>query len=346
MTGLGTFADMMTVDEMSVVKVDTELPDEYLALIGCGVTTGAGAALFTAKVEPGSTVAVIGCGGVGQAVIQGARIAGAARIIAIDPVALKRDSALKLGATDVIDPTDGDAGRAGAGAHERPRRRLHVRGDRHARHGRAGVQHGAQRRHGRGGRRVEVRPEHRDPELPARTRGEAPARLRVRLGPGAPRLPEARRASSSRASSTSARWSRAPCTSTTSTTRSRRCRPARSSAASSSDRDRSSPGAGLGLRSVVRCGRTPRPGVRAGSPRPRRSSPIQSRNSGSSPSGSWCWLSWLRSASSLRSKTSVTSTNTVLRRAPSSSRPRSTVHGSRPSSSSSSGNANGLRESG
>jgi S-(hydroxymethyl)glutathione dehydrogenase / alcohol dehydrogenase len=108
MTGLGTFSDMMTVDEMSVVKVDTELPDEYLALIGCGVTTGTGAALFTAKVEPGSSAAVIGCGGVGQAVIQGARIAGAARIIAIDPVALKRDSALKLGATEVIDPSEGD----------------------------------------------------------------------------------------------------------------------------------------------------------------------------------------------------------------------------------------------
>ena len=108
MTGLGTFADMMTVDEMSLVKIETELPDEYLALIGCGVTTGTGAALFTAKVEPGSTVAVIGCGGVGQAVIQGARIAGAARIIAIDPVELKRDSALKLGATETIDPSDGD----------------------------------------------------------------------------------------------------------------------------------------------------------------------------------------------------------------------------------------------
>jgi len=107
-TGLGTFAEMMTVSQHSVVKVETDLPDEQLALIGCGVTTGVGAALTTARVEPGSIVAVIGCGGVGQAVIQGARIAGAARIIAIDPVALKRDSALKLGATDVVDPTDAD----------------------------------------------------------------------------------------------------------------------------------------------------------------------------------------------------------------------------------------------
>jgi S-(hydroxymethyl)glutathione dehydrogenase/alcohol dehydrogenase len=108
MTGLGTFAELMTVAQMSVVKVETDLPDEQLALIGCGVTTGVGAALNTAQVEPGSTVAVIGCGGVGQAVIQGARIAGAARIIAIDPVALKRDAALKLGATDVVDPSDAD----------------------------------------------------------------------------------------------------------------------------------------------------------------------------------------------------------------------------------------------
>src|SRR5256712_11499459 len=83
MTGLGTFADVMTVDESSVVKVATDLPDAQLALIGCGVTTGVGAALNTAKVKPGSSVAVLGCGGVGQAGLQGARNAGARRIIAI-----------------------------------------------------------------------------------------------------------------------------------------------------------------------------------------------------------------------------------------------------------------------
>jgi S-(hydroxymethyl)glutathione dehydrogenase/alcohol dehydrogenase len=108
MTGLGTFAEMMTVQRMSVVKVDSDLPDEQLALIGCGVTTGVGAALNTARVEPGSIVAVIGCGGVGQAVIQGARIAGAATIIAVDPVALKREHALQNGATDVVDPSEVD----------------------------------------------------------------------------------------------------------------------------------------------------------------------------------------------------------------------------------------------
>jgi S-(hydroxymethyl)glutathione dehydrogenase / alcohol dehydrogenase len=109
MTGLGTFAEAMTCSEQSVVKVDTSVPDEQLALIGCGVTTGVGAALNTAKVQPGATVAVIGCGGVGQAVIQGARIAGASRIIAVDPVELKRKTAESLGATDFVDPSEGDA---------------------------------------------------------------------------------------------------------------------------------------------------------------------------------------------------------------------------------------------
>jgi S-(hydroxymethyl)glutathione dehydrogenase / alcohol dehydrogenase len=109
MTGLGTFADAMTVDQMSVVKVETDLPDEQLALIGCGVTTGVGAALNTARVVPGSSVAVIGCGGVGQSVIQGARIAGAGRIIAVDPVEMKRKTSEQLGATDLVDPSAGDA---------------------------------------------------------------------------------------------------------------------------------------------------------------------------------------------------------------------------------------------
>ena len=105
MTGLGTFSNVMTVDEASVVRVETDVPDSQLALIGCGVTTGVGAALNTARVRPGATVAVLGCGGVGQAVIQGSRIAGAGRIIAIDPQPLKRKIATQLGATDVIDPS-------------------------------------------------------------------------------------------------------------------------------------------------------------------------------------------------------------------------------------------------
>src|SRR5690606_25668180 len=74
----------------------------------CGVTTGVGAALWTARVEPGSTVAVFGCGGVGLSVIQGARIAGASRIIAIDLLDTKRRGALEFGATEALDPADGD----------------------------------------------------------------------------------------------------------------------------------------------------------------------------------------------------------------------------------------------
>jgi S-(hydroxymethyl)glutathione dehydrogenase / alcohol dehydrogenase len=105
---LGTFAQELTASETLLVKVNTDLPSEQLALIGCGVTTGVGAALNTAQVKPGASVAVFGCGGVGQSVIQGARIAGAARIFAVDPVASKREIALQLGATDVIDASAGD----------------------------------------------------------------------------------------------------------------------------------------------------------------------------------------------------------------------------------------------
>jgi S-(hydroxymethyl)glutathione dehydrogenase/alcohol dehydrogenase len=106
--GCGTFAEAMVVREASVVAVETTLPDEELALLGCGVTTGLGAALNTARVAPGSNVAVIGCGGVGQSVIQGARIAGAAVIVGIDPSASRRQASLAVGATHVVDPGEAD----------------------------------------------------------------------------------------------------------------------------------------------------------------------------------------------------------------------------------------------
>lgn len=105
--GCGTFAEAMVVDEASVVAVQTDLPDEQLALLGCGVTTGLGAAFNTAQVTPGSSVAVIGCGGVGQSVVQGARIAGAATIIAIDLDADRRKASLAVGATHAVDPAAG-----------------------------------------------------------------------------------------------------------------------------------------------------------------------------------------------------------------------------------------------
>ena len=104
---LASFAEQMLVHENNVVKVQDDIPYEQLAIIGCGVTTGLGAALNTAKVEPGSTVAVIGCGGVGLNCVQGAALAGALRIIAIDAVETKLTMALDMGATDVIDASGG-----------------------------------------------------------------------------------------------------------------------------------------------------------------------------------------------------------------------------------------------
>ncbi|ONH27981.1 Zn-dependent alcohol dehydrogenase [Pseudofrankia asymbiotica] len=108
MAGLGTMAQQMTVHESSVVKVETDLPFEQLALIGCGVTTGVGSALWAAGVVPGSTVAVFGCGGVGLSTLQGAVIAGAARVIAVDLAPAKLAMARQLGATDIVDAGAGD----------------------------------------------------------------------------------------------------------------------------------------------------------------------------------------------------------------------------------------------
>lgn len=106
--GCGTFAEAMVVHEASLVPVQTDLSDPELALLGCGVTTGLGAALNTAGVTPGSSVAVIGCGGVGQSVVQGARIAGAAVIVAIDPAPARREASMRVGATHAVDPAAGD----------------------------------------------------------------------------------------------------------------------------------------------------------------------------------------------------------------------------------------------
>lgn len=99
---LSSFAEYMLVHEHTVAKIRQDMPMDIAALIGCGVTTGVGAVIHTAKVEPGSTVAVIGCGGVGLSAINGAALAGAARIIAIDMVPSKLELARKFGATDVV----------------------------------------------------------------------------------------------------------------------------------------------------------------------------------------------------------------------------------------------------
>ncbi|GII79353.1 alcohol dehydrogenase [Sphaerisporangium rufum] len=104
MAGCGTWAEEIVVPWQGAVKVDPDVPFEVAALIGCGITTGVGAAINTAQVRPGSTVVVIGCGGVGLSVIQGARISGATTILAVDPVAAKHELARKVGATDACTP--------------------------------------------------------------------------------------------------------------------------------------------------------------------------------------------------------------------------------------------------
>jgi S-(hydroxymethyl)glutathione dehydrogenase/alcohol dehydrogenase len=102
MSLLGTFSTHAVVNEASVVKIDQDIPLTVAALVGCGVTTGWGSAVYVGGVRPGETVAVVGAGGLGIAAIQGARLAGAEQIIAVDPVAFKRETALKLGATEAV----------------------------------------------------------------------------------------------------------------------------------------------------------------------------------------------------------------------------------------------------
>ncbi len=105
---LSSFAEFMLVHEQAVVKIDNEMPLDKAALIGCGVTTGMGAVFRTAKVSAGDTVAVIGCGGIGLSAIQGARIAGANKVIAVDMIPSKLQLAQSLGATHVINAAETD----------------------------------------------------------------------------------------------------------------------------------------------------------------------------------------------------------------------------------------------
>jgi S-(hydroxymethyl)glutathione dehydrogenase/alcohol dehydrogenase len=107
-SGCGVMAEYATLHVDNLVKIDPKIPFDRAALVGCAVTTGVGAVFNTAKVVPGSTVAVLGCGGVGLNVIQGARIAGAERIIAVDSNEAKLEMARKFGATDVLAAKPGD----------------------------------------------------------------------------------------------------------------------------------------------------------------------------------------------------------------------------------------------
>jgi S-(hydroxymethyl)glutathione dehydrogenase / alcohol dehydrogenase len=107
MCGLGCMAPYAVVPDISVVKIEKSIPLRVAALVGCGVTTGVGAALNTADVQPGSSVAVFGCGGVGISAIQGARVAGATTIIAVDKDPAKLDMAKTFGATDGLVADEG-----------------------------------------------------------------------------------------------------------------------------------------------------------------------------------------------------------------------------------------------
>ncbi len=105
---LGSFAEELLVHERAVVKIPDDIPLDRAALIGCGVVTGVGAVFNTARVTPGSTVAVVGCGGIGLNCVQGARIAGALRIVAVDTAPAKLEMAATFGATDLVDAGAGD----------------------------------------------------------------------------------------------------------------------------------------------------------------------------------------------------------------------------------------------
>lgn len=105
---LSSFAEQMLIHEHALVAIRKDMPLDRAALIGCSVMTGVGAVIHTSKVRPGETVAVVGCGGIGLAAIQGAAIAGAGRIIAVDMVGSKLNLAKHFGATDVVSAKDGD----------------------------------------------------------------------------------------------------------------------------------------------------------------------------------------------------------------------------------------------
>jgi S-(hydroxymethyl)glutathione dehydrogenase/alcohol dehydrogenase len=105
---LSSFAEQMLIHEHACVAIRKDMPFDVAALIGCSVTTGVGAVIHTSNVRPGDTVAVIGCGGVGLAAVNGAAIAGAGRIIAIDMHGSKLNLAKHFGATDVVDASQGD----------------------------------------------------------------------------------------------------------------------------------------------------------------------------------------------------------------------------------------------
>ena len=117
---IGTFGEYTVANEASCIKIEDDIPLDKAALVGCGVTTGWGSAVYAAEVQPGESVVVIGCGGVGMNAVQGAAMAGARHVVAVDPVEFKREQAQVFGATHSA-PSIEEAHRA--------RQRPHVGGD-------------------------------------------------------------------------------------------------------------------------------------------------------------------------------------------------------------------------
>ncbi len=201
---ISSYCEKMLLHENAVVKIREDMPLDRAALIGCGVTTGVGAVLNTAKIEPGSTVAVFGAGGVGLAAIQGARIAGARKIIAVDMFEGKLAMAKRLGATDTVDASSSDPVDEIRKTDRRRRRRLLLRSDRPQEGRRAGVPRDQARRHRDRHRHDSRRPEGRARRLHVPDRAQT-ARLAT----------WARTASASTCPSTSTSTCRAASTSTT-----------------------------------------------------------------------------------------------------------------------------------
>jgi Zn-dependent alcohol dehydrogenase len=106
--GVGAYAEFVVADRSQVWRVDSSLPATHLSLLGCGITTGHGAIVNVAQVRPGASVAVVGLGHLGLWCVQAARVAGAGRIIGVDPLAERRATAAALGATDLVDPAGHD----------------------------------------------------------------------------------------------------------------------------------------------------------------------------------------------------------------------------------------------
>ena len=188
---LGTFSEYATVSELSSVKVDDDLPLDKVALIGCGVPTGWGSAVHAAQVEPGDTILIYGIGGIGINSVQGAALAGARNVVAVDPVAFKREQAEQLGATHSF----ATAGEAALLIHGLTRgvmadKAIITAGTRHHRGRHRRVQHHPQGRNGRGHRpRRSGVEQHPDQQLDADADGEADPGQPVRLGRPVPRHP-------------------------------------------------------------------------------------------------------------------------------------------------------------